>query len=372
MRAPAAAWLPEPGTPEASVQTPALIVDLDALERNLDRMADAARAAGVALRPHGKMHRSWAFAERQLARGAVGLCCQKVSEAEALVRAGLRDVFVSNEVRDPVKLARLAALAREATVAVCVDAADGVADLAAAVASAETRVDVLVEIDAGAGRCGVATPEAAVALARAVAAAPGLRFRGVQSYHGGAQHVADPDARRAVMDAATARTRAAVDALRDASLPPEVVTGGGTGSWRHEAASGLWTEVQCGSYAVLDADYARVREGDDRLDERWDHALFVLASVMSDAHPSRAVLDAGHKAVAVDSGPPVAPGFAVLDLSDEHCTLADPNKRLAVGDRLRLIPGHCDPTVNLHDHVVALRGGVVEAVWPVTARGCGW
>ena len=360
-----------PGMAAADVQTPALVLDLDALEANLDRMAAFAAEADVRLRPHAKMHRSADLARMQIERGAVGLCCQKVSEAEALVRGGVMDVLITNEVRDPAKLARLARLPdRGATVGVCVDDAAGVAELVAVGAD----LDVYVEVDIGAGRCGV-TPEEAAPLAQAVADAPGLRFAGVQAYHGNLQHIADHAARAAAFEGAAQKARAAVEAIKAAGLAVPQVTGAGTGTYEFEARSGLWTELQAGSYAFMDADYAGVLdETGHGLGDRWQHALFVLTQVMSTA-PGRAVCDAGLKAHAVDSGLPTIwghDGLQFVGASDEHGEMRDPEGALSVGQKLRLVPGHCDPTCNLHDWYVGLRGGVVEAVWPVTARGKGF
>jgi len=368
-----------PGMDEADIQTPALVVDLDALERNLRKMADAAAAHGLALRAHGKMHRSVDVAKLQIAiGGAVGICCQKVSEAEAFARGGIADILISNEVRDPAKLDRLARLPALGTrVALCIDDPAAVADISAAALRHGAEIGALVELDCGAGRCGVTTPEEAVAVARAIADAPGLRFAGLQAYQGALQHIEAHAARRARAEAAIAAARAAAGALAAAGLPCETVTGGGTGSWSFEAASGLYTELQCGSYAFMDADYGRIRDGGgSRLDAgTWENALFVLTSVMSRAKPARAVCDAGLKALATDSGLPKVFGrddVAYVHCSDEHGEIDDPHDRLAVNERLRLVPGHCDPTCNLHDWYVAVRNGRVEALWPITARGKGF
>lgn len=366
-----------PGMAEAEVQTPCLVLDLDALERNLARMADAARAAGMRLRPHGKMHRSADVGKLQIAHGAVGLCAQTVSEAEAFVRGGIADVLVTNEVRGAARIDRLARLAgRGARIGVCVDDPANVAELAAAARRHGTTLDVYVELDCGGARCGAPDAGAAVTLARAVAAAPGLRYAGLHAYHGGMQHIEAPEDRRRAADAAHARVRETLEALTAAGLPPEVVTGAGTGSWPFEAASGLYTELQCGSYAFMDTDYARIRDGEGhRLDATWEHALFVLAEVMSAPAPGRAVCDAGLKALATDSGlPRIAgrPDLTYLSASDEHGVIADPAGTLRPGDRLRLIPGHCDPTCNLHDWYAGLRRGRVECLWPVSGRGKGF
>lgn len=359
------------------VETPCLLLDLDALEDNLRQMAAFVADAGITLRPHGKMHKSADVAKLQAEiGGATGLCCQKVSEATAFVRAGITDVLVTNEVREAAKISRLARLASEAQVGVCVDDLTNVAELSVAASAFGVTLDCLVEVECGSRRCGVASPEAAVEVARAISEAPGLRFRGVQSYNGAMQHIADPAERRTTFDDSYAVTRVAVDALKAAGLPPQVVSGGGTGSYEYEAKSGLFTELQCGSYAFMDADYGRVRNaGGGRLDLQWGNALYVLASVMSAPTFGRAVCDAGHKSVAIDSGLPVPkdlPQVKYVSASDEHGTLDDPGGSLKVGDRVWLVPGHCDPTCNLHDWYVGVRGGVVETVWPVTARGKAW
>lgn len=358
-----------PGMTEAQIVTPALVLDLAAFERNLGKMQDRADAAGVKLRPHGKMHKSPWVAERQLTWGAVGICCQKVSEAEAFVREGILDVLVSNEVRQPVMLDRLARLARGAKVALCVDDAEGVDEAAAAAFRQDVTLRLLVEVDVGAGRCGVQAAEEAVALAEMIRQSEGLRFAGLQAYHGAAQHLPDAAARKAAITAAAARLKPVLAGLKAAGIPCPVVTGAGTGTFAHEAASGLWTELQCGSYAFMDADYARA------IGPEFEQALFLLTGVMSAPVQGRAVCDAGLKSLAVDSGLPLVSGVegvAYEGASDEHGTLFDPAGRLRPGDRLRLIPGHCDPTVNLHDWIVGVRGGKVERLIRVSARGKSW
>lgn len=354
---------------EAEVLTPALVLDLAAFERNLGKMQDRADAAGMKLRPHGKMHKSPWVAERQLAWGATGICCQKVSEAEAFVREGILDVLVSNEVRQPVMLDRLARLARGAKVALCVDDAEGVDAAATAAFRQDATLRLLVEVDVGAGRCGVQTPDEAVALADMIRQSEGLRFAGIQAYHGAAQHLPDGATRKEAIASAAARLKPVLAALKAAGIPCPVVTGAGTGTFAHEAASGLWTELQCGSYAFMDADYTRA------IGPEFEQALFVLTGVMSAPVPGRAVCDAGLKSLSVDSGLPLVcgvEGVVYEGASDEHGTLSDPALRLKPGDKLRLIPGHCDPTVNLHDWIVGLRRGKVERLIRVAARGKSW
>jgi len=360
------------GDPVAAIDTPALVVDLDAFERNLDLMANAVRGSGLALRPHAKSHKCVEIAQAQVERGAIGICCQKVAEAEVFVAAGVRDVLVTNEIVGTGKLRRLATLAHRATLGVLVDDAGNVAELSAAAAGAGTTLDVLVEVDVGAHRCGVPPGEPVAQLAVAIAAAPGLRLRGIHAYHGAAQHLRTPAERRDAIAGAVRAAAASKAAIQAAGLRCAVVTGAGTGTWQEERDSGVYTELQPGSYVFMDADYGRNALAADQ--HHFEHSLFVLATVMSVAVPAQAVVDAGLKALAFDSGPPLVYGAAGLEFtkaSDEHGVLdvAAAARPPRLGDRLWLVPGHCDPTVNLHDWIVGVRGGTVECVWPVAARG---
>ncbi|KGF70491.1 alanine racemase [Hoeflea sp. BAL378] len=365
-----------PGMEEQEIQTPCLILDLDALERNIVKMGAEAKAMGVALRVHGKMHKSVDVARlQQRLGGAVGVCCQKVSEAEAFVRGGISDVLISNQVRDPLKIDRLARLpARGARIGCCVDDIDNVAELSAAAVRHGATIFCLVELDCGAKRCGVSTAREAVALAKAIGAAPGLEFAGIQAYQGAMQHLERHQDRKAKFEAALAIVTETVAALAAEGLACGTVTGGGTGSYRLEGMSGVYTELQCGSYAFMDADYGRVLDEDGRrLDAaQFENALFLLTSVMSHVKPGRAICDAGLKVQSVDSGLPSVFGrddIAYTECSDEHGTLADPQGVLRINDKLRLVPGHCDPTCNLHDWYVGVRNGRVECLWSVSARG---
>ncbi len=364
----------EPGMREEDIDTPALVLDLDAFEANLDRMAALLEGTGARLRAHAKTHKSATIAGLQIARGAVGQCTQKVGEAEALAWGGVADILVSNEVVGRQKLARLAALARIARVAVCADNPAHVAAIEAAAAEGGVRLPVLVEIDVGMNRCGVAPGPDAVALARAIAASPHLRFGGLQAYHGSAQHLRRPEERQAAIGAACDATRRTVEQLRQQGLDCPIVGGAGTGTFALEAASGVYTEIQAGSYCFMDADYARNLGAEGTPVGTFRHALFVLATVISASRPGLAVLDVGHKGVAPDSGPPLVwqhPDMRCTGLSDEHARLefGVETARPAIGQKLRLVPGHCDPTVDRYDWYVGVRGGRVECLWPVTARG---
>lgn len=365
-----------PGMDEADIQTPCLVLDLDALERNIRKMGDYAREHGMRHRVHGKMHKSVDVAKLQeRIGGAVGVCCQKVSEAEVFARGGIRDVLVSNQVRDPRKIDRLARLPKLASdIIVCVDDVANVAELSEAAQRHGTELGVFVEIDCGAGRCGVTTTEAVVEIARAVRDAPGLTFKGIQAYQGAMQHLDAYEDRKSKLDVAIATVKDAVEELKAEGLDPELVSGGGTGSYYFEANSGVYNELQCGSYAFMDADYGRILdEKGQRIDRgEWENAFFLLTQVMSHAKADKAICDAGLKAQSVDSGLPVIFGrddVEYVKCSDEHGVIADPGGVLKVGEKLRLVPGHCDPTANVHDWYVGVRNGKVETVWPVSARG---
>ncbi|MEZ5734134.1 MAG: DSD1 family PLP-dependent enzyme [Paracoccaceae bacterium] len=365
-----------PGMDEKDIQTPCLILDLDALERNVKKMGDYAKAHGMRHRSHGKMHKSVDVQKLQeRLGGAVGVCCQKVSEAEVFVRGGIKDVLVSNQVRDPAKIDRLARLPKLGSrIIVCVDDLENVAELSAAAQKNGTTLEVFVEIDCGAGRCGVTTTQDVVAIAKAIDAAPGLKFTGIQAYQGAMQHMDRYEDRKAKLDAAIAMVEDAVQGLKANGLTPELVSGGGTGSYYFESNSGVYNELQCGSYAFMDADYGRILDKDGkRIDQgEWENALFILTSVMSHAKADKAIVDAGLKAQSVDSGLPFVYGrddVKYIKCSDEHGVVEDPKGVLKVGDKLKLVPGHCDPTCNVHDWYVGVRNGKVESVWPVSARG---
>ena len=371
---------PRPGDPVESIDTPALVIDLDAMEKNLATLAAFAQAHGVRLRPHAKMHKSAAIARLQRAAGAVGVCVQKTSEAEALAAAGIDDIYISNEVIDPAKLARVAALARRIRLAIAVDSAEGIERLAAAVQGAGSTLEVFVEVDVGHGRCGAPAAAAGQLAQHVVAHSPpegGLRFAGLQAYHGAAQHLRDAGERRAASQRAAAHARAAQASIGALGIACPLVTGGGTGTFEFDGASGVWSELQAGSYLFMDRDYAD--NGTFAGAPSFEHALFVKSRVMSRG-AAHAVIDAGHKSHALDSGPPQVWRRDLLwaNGGDEHGILRLPAGAAAalpaLGETVWLVPGHCDPTVNLHDRYVVVRGGLaagrVAAVWPIEARGC--
>jgi D-serine deaminase-like pyridoxal phosphate-dependent protein len=360
--------------PLDEIETPALLLDLGAFERNLVRMARAVAEAGVRLRPHSKSHKCPLIALRQMAHGGVGVCCQKVGEAEAMVHGGVPDVLITNEIVGAKKLARLAALATHARVGVCADNPENVAALSQAAVAYGVTLPVLVEVNVGADRCGVEPGEPALRLAAQIGAAPGLRFGGLQAYQGRAQHIREFAKRREAIEAAAEKIRRTAELLRQAGLPCESITGAGTGTYRFEAATGLWNEIQSGSYIFMDVDYLKNLQADGTQGGEFEPSLFILATVMSCPTTDWVVVDAGHKALSVDAGMPWVVGMPDVEYiraADEHgkLTLKEPGRKLPLGTKLRLIPGHCDPTVNLYDWYVGYRGDRVEALWPIAARG---
>ena len=362
----------EIGMPLAEVDTPCLILELDAFERNLKRLMDSLRGTGVKLRPHAKSHKCPEIALRQIALGAVGVCCQKVSEAEALIAGGVSDVLIANEVVGAPKLKLLAQLAKRARIKVCADDASNVSALDAAARAAGVTLEVLVEVNVGAHRCGIAPGAPAVALAQQIVACRNLHFAGLQAYQGAAQHVRAVTERREAIAHAVEDVRITTRLLDGAGIQCDYVTGAGTGSYMFEAMSSVYHELQAGSYIFMDADYARNDWTESGIPQ-FEHSLFVWTTVMSAPVPQRAVVDAGLKASSVDSGMPRVADYSDVEYvkaSDEHGVLQLTGAtRLKVGDKLKLIPGHCDPTVNLYDWYVCIRDGRVEALWPITARG---
>ena len=373
-----------------AIDTPALVVDLDMMERNLRTMAAFAAQHQVMLRPHAKMHKSAELAKLQMAAGAVGVCVQKTSEAEALVAGGIHNIFISNEVIAPLKLARVATLTRTLAplggkLAICVDSIEGIRRLAIGMnegrlsSGIASSIDVFIEINVGHHRCGVEPGLPAVALAIEIRKHPALNFAGLQAYHGKAQHMRSSSEREGAILSAIKAVRHTRELIENEGIKVGLVTGAGTGTAPLEAVSKLYGELQAGSYLFMDADYAANEPAVGQ--PRFKHALFVKTQVIS-VHPQHVVCDAGHKSHAIDSGLPKVHAFSsrsALEYSnggDEHGILkpAAGSTRLPdLGSMLWLIPGHCDPTVNLHNVMIGVRGGllkgVVERIIAVDARG---
>jgi D-serine deaminase-like pyridoxal phosphate-dependent protein len=364
------------GQPVSAIDTPALVVDLDAMERNLHHLAAFARQHNIRLRPHAKMHKSAELARQQMAAGAVGVCVQKISEAEVLAANGVHDIYISNEVIAPAKLERVANVARQldaagGQLAIAVDSLQGIANLANACSSLPFTINVFIELDVGQARCGIQPGAAAVPLVSAIAQHPQLCFAGLQAYQGRAQHLRTLAERRVAIASVIASVKHTIAELAAAGHAVPLVTGAGSGTFLQEATSGVYGELQAGSYLFMDRDYASNEA--DPAQPTFEHALFIKSQVIS-ACGTHAVVDAGHKSHAIDSGLPLVHGRA-LDYAnggDEHGILRGVDLP-GIGDTVWLIPGHCDPTVNLHNVMVGVRGGlangVVERIISVDARG---
>ena len=356
------------------VDTPALLLDLDAFEFNIQLMADLVKKFKINHRPHAKTHKSPVVAQKQIAAGAVGQCCQKVAEAEILVAGGVNDVLVSNQIVGRRKLDRLAGLARNAKIRVCVDNDDNINQINAAARRFNATIEVLVEIDIGAGRCGVIPGETAVDLAQSITKSSNLTFGGLQAYQGRAQHIRGFGERKIAIEKAGTLVQKTINLLNEADLDCRLVTGAGTGTFQFEAGSGIWNELQAGSYCFMDADYGLNLDETGEFIDTFRNSLFIWSTIMSHPTKDRAVVDAGHKAASVDSGLPHVADLkdvTYVSASDEHGSLALGADAIGVkiGQKIRLIPGHCDPTVNLHDWYIGIRNGIVESIWSVEARG---
>lgn len=347
----------------SQIETPALLIERSAFEANLAAMHTLLAGSGMALRPHYKSHKCPAIAKRQLAAGAKGITCAKLSEAEDLARAGVGDILIANQIVQPEKLGRLAALANVTRLTLCVDSADNVLQLERAMAAQGGTLHLLVEYEIGMRRCGVETHGQVIALARLIDAQPHLHFEGVQAYAGNMAH----ERSLAVRQRATEETEKDLSALKaeltEAGLPPKEISGGSTGTVALKPRDSVYTEMQCGSYLFKDRAYAEVGVP-------FQHSLFLLTTVIS-TKPDRIVTDGGVKSLGMDQGDPVFVGYETLPvgMSEEHSQLTVPGHTVRVGDKLRCIPGHCCTTINLHDFLYLVDGDEVVDILPVTSRG---
>ncbi len=355
------------GKPWVDLDTPALCLDLPTLSRNIERMAKLARQAGVALRPHIKTHKCPQIAQRLLNAGAAGITCAKVSEAEIMADAGVSDILIANQIVGAYKIERLVGLAKRCRVTVAVDDAQNARMLSEQAERAGVTLGALIEVDVGMSRCGVAPMEPALTLGRAIDKLPSLELRGIMGYEGHAVMIADPEDRAQAVQAALGPLVETAKLLQGDGLSAFVVSAGGTGTAAMTARFPGITEIQPGSYATMDAKYGSMDLG-------FDPAVTIVAQVISVPTEDRAVLDAGLKTATTEFGNPLVrspKGWRLAHLSEEHGVLeregGDP---LALGDRVTLIPTHGCTTNNLHDRFYAIREGIVEAVWPIAARGC--
>ena len=360
------------------LNTPALVVDREALDRNIARMAEHARDRGVALRPHAKTHKSVDIARRQIAAGAIGACCAKLGEAEALADGGIAGILITSPVISEPAIRRLVELDRRTDdLMVVVDHPDNAAALAAAVDRAsDRRLGVLVDIDPGIRRTGVASAAAALELAQVIGGLDRLVYRGVQMYCGVQQHIASFQDREAAIRDRMAYLETVLALLSQNRAAPAIVTGSGTGTFRIDGALGRYTEWQVGSYVFMDRQYAECDLTGDGGGAPFEYSLFVDTRVISCNTPGMATIDAGFKALATDGGPPVIvegapPRSTYRFMGDEHGAIIDPagTHVWRLGDSVRLAVPHCDPTVNLYDSYHVFAGDTLEAIWPVSARG---
>lgn len=360
----------------ADLNTPVLVLDVEALDRNIAALAALVAAKGVGLRPHAKTHKSIDIAKRQLAAGALGVCCAKIGEAEVLAGGGIIGILITSPVAAPRAIERLAALAARAEGLMAVVDHPAVAmRIDAALAGVGAMLDIVIDIDPGIARTGVASPAAAVAVAQAIAALPNFRYRGVQYYCGSQQHIEDYAERRAAIVERTDYLKSVIAALTDAGFAPDIITGSGTGTHRIDLDLGAFTEYQTGSYVFMDKQYEDCDLTGDG-SAPFETALGVDARVVSANHSGLVTIDAGFKALSTDGGVAVvrrgAPETAFFAfMGDEHAALVSPGigEQLAPGDPVTLTVPHCDPTVNLYDHYHIVTGDTLVDIWPVNARG---
>ena len=358
------------------LNTPVLVIELDALTRNIARMAAFAATKGLKLRPHAKTHKSPEIARRQIAAGAIGACCAKLGEAEALADGGiLAGLHITSPVVSAPAIERLIALnARVAGLMCVVDNPDNARAIGAAAAGGKP-VQLVIDVDPGVHRTGVASPEAAVALLHAIREQPALCYAGVQFYCGREQHIATFAERQAIMTARANLVREVIAALTEAGGAPEIVTGGGTGTHRIDAELGLFTELQVGSYVFMDSQYLACDLTGDGQGSPFETSLMIDARVVSANAPNMVTLDAGFKAFSTDANPPeilagASAGATYAFMGDEHGALLVADGTLpALAEIVTLAAPHCEPTVNLYDTYHVVQGDTLRALWPVAARG---
>lgn len=360
-------FTPPLGTSKEELDTPAFLVDLDLMENNMEHMAAYCRSKSLNLRPHTKHHKSPVIAKRQIQSGAIGICCQKIGEAEIMAAHGIDDILITYEIIGPLKIRRLVNLAKTTHIAVTVDDPNNVSDFSAAASAAKVSLGILLDVNVGQNRCGIEPDKSVIELARVVEKSPGLKFLGIHAYNGTIQSVEDFNRRKTLDAESMEKTLTAIKHLQSADIPCEVVTAGGTGTYNMTGSYPYITEIQPGSYVFMDAQYSRV------LDD-FGNSGTLLTTVISKPTKDRLVVDSGMKALSTDQWPPIIKsvnGATVVSASDEHLTIqleSDESRQLRPGDKIELIPGHNDTTVNLHTDLFAIRNNKLEAVWPVSAR----
>ena len=353
------------------IQTPCLVIDYNKFERNILKMKNFVLNNNVRLRPHAKMHKSFDVANFQIKfGGAHGICCQKVSEAEVFARQGIKDILITNQVTDLFKINRLTSISSDdIKLACCVDDEENIININKSAKEKNTQIDLYIEFDCGANRCGIQSFNEIEKLILLINKLNFVNFVGFQAYNGSIQHIEDFITRKEKVK----ETSFKINELKEKfNIFSPIITGVGTGCFDLEVSENVYDEIQVGSYAFMDAHYTSLKH-DNKLNNTndFENSLFVLSSVMSNAINKQAVVDAGLKSIAVDSGLPkvFASNVDYLKCSDEHGIINDPENSLNINDKLFLIPGHCDPTCNLHDWYVVMKNDTVIDIWPVSARG---
>ncbi len=346
------------------IPTPALILKKSTFEKNADCMDALLQKSTMKLRPHYKSHKCAAIAHEQLRRGAIGMTCAKLSEAQDLADSGIEDILIANQITDKEKIAELSQLAKRCRLTVCVDDIDNIAELEIAAAAADAHLHCLVEFEIGMERCGVETKEEALRLALLITRCPHLSFEGIQAYAGHVSHVVSIQERASQTLKNGERIKELLAYFEENGIPVRTVSGGSTGTSIIKAVEGLYTELQAGSYLFMDATY-------HALGLPFAPALFLLTTVVS-VRDGLVVVDGGVKSCGVDQGMPIPVGFSVSKIvaSEEHFQLHDPSEKFSVGDKICLMPAHCCSTVNLHDRIYLVDRGNVLDRYLVTARGC--
>jgi D-serine deaminase-like pyridoxal phosphate-dependent protein len=355
------------GDSKDELDTPALLIDLDVMDRNIRGMAEVFRSMPTGLRPHAKTHKTPIIAHKQLKEGAIGITCAKVGEAEVMAEAGVGPLLIANEVVGEPKVTRLVNLAKHCDVTVAVDDPSNIKHLDEAARNKGVKLSVVVEVDVGNNRCGVDPGEPTLSLAREVVSRRDLRFKGLMGYEGFCQMLPKLVERRMMAEEAMRKLVSTRDLLVDKGLSVEMVTAGGTGTHMITGKVSGVTEVEAGSYVFMDARYSSI-EGL----ERFGNALTVLTTIISVPRPGVAICDAGLKSVTFEFGNPVPKGIDGIEYlrpNEEHGHLRVTDVRLRPGDKIELIPSHCCTISNLHDSFYCIREGKLEAVWKVAARG---
>ena len=348
----------------SQIETPALLLDMDALEGNIRAMGEFFKGKSAKLRPHFKTDKCPRISHMQLNAGAKGITCSKLGEAEVLAAAGIRDILIANQIVSAKKLLRIAGLAKSGIhIAILADNAGNIADIAMAAKTCATEIRVLVELDVGMGRCGVQTAEEVLDLAQLIQNTDGVVFEGLQAYEGHLGHIPSEAERRAGVREMIAKVSGAANLLKSNGIPVKEISGGGTGTYYITGDDTIWTEIQAGSYLFMDLEYAK-------LGLKFEQALTVLTTVIH-KRDGFAVTDAGSKTCPADQGLPAIKGHPdiAVRLNEEHGLLSDARNMLSLGQKVEYIPGHCCSAVNINDAYHCVRGGYLEAIWPIPGRG---